>query len=109
MYFRCMQGPNYSPQPHYNHQDHGNREGEGEGEGSHLWPLDIVWLRDDHVSSHDCVLGLMIMCLIGLELLVLGLHVLSGAITVSYTHLRAHETPEHLVCRLLLEKKKKTN
>eukprot|EP00658_Telonema_sp_P-2_P027552 TRINITY_DN21256_c0_g1_i2.p1 TRINITY_DN21256_c0_g1~~TRINITY_DN21256_c0_g1_i2.p1 ORF type:complete len:128 (-),score=12.53 TRINITY_DN21256_c0_g1_i2:61-444(-) len=28
---------------------------------------------------------------------------------VSYTHLRAHETPEHLVCRLLLEKKKKEN
>mgnify|MGYP007068805428 CR=1 FL=1 len=26
---------------------------------------------------------------------------------VSYTHLRAHETPEHLVCRLLLEQKKK--
>ena len=25
---------------------------------------------------------------------------------VSYTHLRAHETPEHIVCRLLLEKKK---
>src|SRR5678816_4727308 len=30
-----------------------------------------------------------------------------GVIAVSYTHLRAHETPEHLVCRLLLEKKKK--
>eukprot|EP00658_Telonema_sp_P-2_P023329 TRINITY_DN19345_c0_g1_i1.p1 TRINITY_DN19345_c0_g1~~TRINITY_DN19345_c0_g1_i1.p1 ORF type:complete len:244 (-),score=43.87 TRINITY_DN19345_c0_g1_i1:90-821(-) len=29
--------------------------------------------------------------------------------TVSYTHLRAHETPEHLVCRLLLEKKKHKN
>eukprot|EP00658_Telonema_sp_P-2_P057415 TRINITY_DN45877_c0_g1_i1.p1 TRINITY_DN45877_c0_g1~~TRINITY_DN45877_c0_g1_i1.p1 ORF type:complete len:133 (+),score=21.67 TRINITY_DN45877_c0_g1_i1:311-709(+) len=29
--------------------------------------------------------------------------------TVSYTHLRAHETPEHLVCRLLLEKKKQKN
>ena len=28
-----------------------------------------------------------------------------NVITVSYTHLRAHETPEHLVCRLLLEKK----
>src|SRR5674536_385673 len=28
--------------------------------------------------------------------------------SVSYTHLRAHETPEHLVCRLLLEKKNKT-
>ena len=31
----------------------------------------------------------------------------SGLEPVSYTHLRAHETPEHLVCRLLLEKKKK--
>eukprot|EP00658_Telonema_sp_P-2_P055734 TRINITY_DN44295_c0_g1_i1.p1 TRINITY_DN44295_c0_g1~~TRINITY_DN44295_c0_g1_i1.p1 ORF type:complete len:129 (+),score=15.12 TRINITY_DN44295_c0_g1_i1:196-582(+) len=31
----------------------------------------------------------------------------SSTNTVSYTHLRAHETPEHLVCRLLLEKKKK--
>src|SRR5678815_1345333 len=30
----------------------------------------------------------------------------SPATAVSYTHLRAHETPEHLVCRLLLEKKK---
>ena len=29
--------------------------------------------------------------------------------TVSYTHLRAHETPEHLVCRLLLEKKNHTH
>src|SRR5678816_4934945 len=30
----------------------------------------------------------------------------AGIKVVSYTHLRAHETPEHLVCRLLLEKKK---
>ena len=30
----------------------------------------------------------------------------AGYDPVSYTHLRAHETPEHLVCRLLLEKKK---
>ena len=30
----------------------------------------------------------------------------NGVEAVSYTHLRAHETPEHLVCRLLLEKKK---
>src|SRR5678815_3760740 len=29
----------------------------------------------------------------------------NSAGAVSYTHLRAHETPEHLVCRLLLEKK----
>src|SRR5674536_384562 len=36
-------------------------------------------------------------------LLLISSHI-SGS--VSYTHLRAHETPEHLVCRLLLEKKK---
>ena len=30
-----------------------------------------------------------------------------GTGTVSYTHLRAHETVLDLVCRLLLEKKKK--
>ena len=29
--------------------------------------------------------------------------------TVSYTHLRAHETDSYLVCRLLLEKKKNNN
>ena len=33
-------------------------------------------------------------------------HTKSGARSVSYTHLRGHETPEQLVCRLLLEKKK---
>ena len=33
----------------------------------------------------------------------------SGAVTVSYTHLRAHETDSYLVCRLLLEKKKTTH
>src|SRR5660398_297146 len=30
-----------------------------------------------------------------------------GPKSVSYTHLRAHETKANLVCRLLLEKKKK--
>src|SRR5450756_2689927 len=29
-------------------------------------------------------------------------------VAVSYTHLRAHETRHDIVCRLLLEKKKKT-
>ena len=31
---------------------------------------------------------------------------LASCAPVSYTHLRAHETSLHLVCRLLLEKKK---
>ena len=30
-----------------------------------------------------------------------------GTFPVSYTHLRAHETGRNLVCRLLLEKKKR--
>eukprot|EP00831_Metopus_contortus_P043808 TRINITY_DN35157_c0_g1_i1.p3 TRINITY_DN35157_c0_g1~~TRINITY_DN35157_c0_g1_i1.p3 ORF type:complete len:130 (-),score=38.67 TRINITY_DN35157_c0_g1_i1:24-413(-) len=33
---------------------------------------------------------------------------IEDSLSVSYTHLRAHETSLHLVCRLLLEKKKKT-
>src|SRR5664279_6122154 len=33
---------------------------------------------------------------------------LASLTPVSYTHLRAHETDSYLVCRLLLEKKKKT-
>eukprot|EP00831_Metopus_contortus_P019674 TRINITY_DN18557_c0_g1_i2.p2 TRINITY_DN18557_c0_g1~~TRINITY_DN18557_c0_g1_i2.p2 ORF type:complete len:158 (+),score=71.83 TRINITY_DN18557_c0_g1_i2:100-573(+) len=37
------------------------------------------------------------------------LETLTNIISVSYTHLRAHETSLHLVCRLLLEKKKKKN
>ena len=32
---------------------------------------------------------------------------MSDVAAVSYTHLRAHETRHDLVCRLLLEKKKK--
>ena len=34
-----------------------------------------------------------------------ALETLAGAMAVSYTHLRAHETVLDLVCRLLLEKK----
>eukprot|EP00658_Telonema_sp_P-2_P066140 TRINITY_DN55230_c0_g1_i1.p1 TRINITY_DN55230_c0_g1~~TRINITY_DN55230_c0_g1_i1.p1 ORF type:complete len:374 (-),score=107.77 TRINITY_DN55230_c0_g1_i1:81-1202(-) len=47
---------------------------------------------------------------VGLSVFVskLCMGVMQNQKAVSYTHLRAHETPEHLVCRLLLEKKKKT-
>ena len=37
-----------------------------------------------------------------------GLSGLRYVMSVSYTHLRAHETDSYLVCRLLLEKKQKT-
>src|SRR5450756_1346484 len=42
-----------------------------------------------------------IMCSLSSQFSPYGLH------AVSYTHLRAHETRHDLVCRLLLEKKKK--
>ena len=35
------------------------------------------------------------------------LSTMNGKTTVSYTHLRAHETVLDIVCRLLLEKKKR--
>src|SRR5674476_1583757 len=43
---------------------------------------------------------LAIAAFFGLLIIILG--------SVSYTHLRAHETGRNLVCRLLLEKKKTT-
>ena len=41
--------------------------------------------------------------------LVLVVVIVGYSVAVSYTHLRAHETRHDLVCRLLLEKKKKKN
>ena len=42
---------------------------------------------------------------------VLSMHapriIMASTVSVSYTHLRAHETRHDLVCRLLLEKKKR--
>ncbi|GAB5815618.1 hypothetical protein JMUB7540_28180 [Staphylococcus aureus] len=41
----------------------------------------------------------------GLGIFLYGLKIMGdGLQAVSYTHLRAHETSAHLVCRLLLEK-----
>src|SRR5665648_414401 len=48
--------------------------------------------------------GTRVLSSVGLLITAVGL---GGLISVSYTHLRAHETRHDLVCRLLLEKKKK--
>ena len=58
-------------------------------------PFNHSVVRHWHLG-HGVVMGAL--SRLGSQLLSLG--------AVSYTHLRAHETPEHLVCRLLLEKKK---
>src|SRR5665647_2724133 len=65
------------------------REAETAGRLSHP---NIVTIYDAG-EEHD-------LCYIAMELL-------KGKDPVSYTHLRAHETDSYLVCRLLLEKKKK--
>ena len=49
----------------------------------------------DHAGGHDSLAFLL--CLF--------VSVAPGRASVSYTHLRAHETVLDLVCRLLLEKK----
>ena len=48
-------------------------------------------------TEHDIEFSLALGCAIALHCI---------ALPVSYTHLRAHETSQDLVCRLLLEKKK---
>src|SRR5678815_5702074 len=66
-----------------------------------------------NLSSLETYVNLPFLLLVDLIIVLLILQLkrlISSAprstISVSYTHLRAHETPEHLVCRLLLEKKK---
>src|SRR5450756_2242118 len=75
-----------------------NRPGESM---SVMWSL-MLWLCWDLVtagSSPTFATRRLSRVFISVDLPTLG--------TVSYTHLRAHETRHDLVCRLLLEKKKK--
>eukprot|EP00658_Telonema_sp_P-2_P051170 TRINITY_DN39204_c0_g1_i1.p1 TRINITY_DN39204_c0_g1~~TRINITY_DN39204_c0_g1_i1.p1 ORF type:complete len:131 (+),score=37.19 TRINITY_DN39204_c0_g1_i1:113-505(+) len=71
-------------------------------------PLPVV-LSQLVLGPHDVLLHRPHLLELPLEvgLLSLGRGNVGTDGAVSYTHLRAHETPEHLVCRLLLEKKKK--
>src|SRR5450759_4458873 len=56
-----------------------------------LWALQIAWDRATRAEARDFSRWLQV----------------AGKPAVSYTHLRAHETRHDLVCRLLLEKKKR--
>src|SRR5678816_2795657 len=81
----------------YKRQD---RQGAGDGEDLHGVPVGLppvvrlhvhdpgLAVREPDPSAHD----LAVAAAVGALRDVLAL--------VSYTHLRAHETPEHLVCRL---------
>ena len=58
------------------------------------------------------ILRIILTLLTAYLLQITGLRLIGGLlllyiVSVSYTHLRAHETGRNLVCRLLLEKKKK--
>ena len=74
--------------------------------------MTIAWLwqwKHDHPAIVDVVWSYLTPALavgwIFLEPEALWTRKLLIAVPVSYTHLRAHETSLHLVCRLLLEKK----
>ena len=61
--------------------------------------LAIIKLIEDKMNAqHDIDIGVQAIILVENSI---------RYISVSYTHLRAHETVLDLVCRLLLEKKKK--
>eukprot|EP00658_Telonema_sp_P-2_P033207 TRINITY_DN24421_c0_g1_i2.p1 TRINITY_DN24421_c0_g1~~TRINITY_DN24421_c0_g1_i2.p1 ORF type:complete len:106 (+),score=30.35 TRINITY_DN24421_c0_g1_i2:102-419(+) len=66
-------------------------------------------LPNPDMTMRMAMWSLMMMCQREVCLGCVARCALAGTVcnAVSYTHLRAHETPEHLVCRLLLEKKKK--
>src|SRR5678816_1960997 len=78
------------------------------------WPFTMTSLctpcpsSDETMSfnNESCVLGFTLIVSLMSSCVVLAPNGTVGSTTtpVSYTHLRAHETPEHLVCRLLLEK-----
>eukprot|EP00658_Telonema_sp_P-2_P068075 TRINITY_DN57001_c0_g1_i1.p2 TRINITY_DN57001_c0_g1~~TRINITY_DN57001_c0_g1_i1.p2 ORF type:complete len:106 (-),score=10.54 TRINITY_DN57001_c0_g1_i1:18-335(-) len=87
------------------------------GDGSNLeaveWGLSELWGFAPH--GHTYIVWSPLQCprtfldtTLPLGLLYRSVFDRPGNRAVSYTHLRAHETPEHLVCRLLLEKKKNT-
>src|SRR5659263_780049 len=80
---------------------------------SHIWPRlrnqpDVMWLRSvfcEDTGTSDLNSGNTLSIITAtLESATFNPAAISGTRSVSYTHLRAHETRHDLVCRLLLEK-----
>src|SRR5678816_3992511 len=91
------------------HANGNGHNGHGNGNGHHGGPttledIPLAFTRDVEVTRRLYRSGESEYLIDGAVCRLRDVHEL---MTVSYTHLRAHETPEHLVCRLLLEKKKK--
>ena len=64
-------------------------------------------IRDRLIIEEKLAIGIHVIRIILVEDECMLVERLSAAGSVSYTHLRAHETVLDLVCRLLLEKKNK--
>src|SRR5678815_5414861 len=69
------------------------------------WLFDVSADQIDIVIHPQSIVHSLVELIDGSVIAQLGVTDMRLPIPVSYTHLRAHETPEHLVCRLLLEKK----
>src|SRR5678815_6041650 len=61
-------------------------------------------IEQKKITNRNILNPLLIFCGLLFLMQFLSLLYTNDMEPVSYTHLRAHETPEHLVCRLLLEK-----
>ena len=71
-----------------------------------LTPFGTAYMGENHFSANSVILYAFLQMMNGVAYYILLKSITSSS--VSYTHLRAHETVLDLVCRLLLEKKKNT-
>ena len=74
------------------------------GDGRRFWSIPDLELVIGTVYENDLLKKLVVWDWNGRDFE--WTHYFNGSESVSYTHLRAHETGRNLVCRLLLEKKK---
>ena len=77
---------------------------EGLADGDELHPMQQAFHENHGLQCGFCTPG---MVMSAVEMVTKNKNISEDEIrTVSYTHLRAHETRHEIVCRLLLEKKK---
>ena len=70
--------------------------------------VELLWLQRLPLDSPASYVNIHVFVSIALNItFAFAASISGGTAAVSYTHLRAHETVLDLVCRLLLEKKKK--
>ena len=75
--------------------------------GAFMWNFKFAFCPGCKIQSSADIIGKILFLNFVKDTLLSKIFKNSQLESVSYTHLRAHETGRNLVCRLLLEKKKK--